>query len=78
MKKMLTKWSLPLDVIELQDEEIALIKGGVEPTPADPNIGCNPSCVVGCTNPGCAVGCTNPGCVVSCVVNCPSQPQPTT
>lgn len=26
-EKVLTKWNLPLDLVELHDEEIALIKG---------------------------------------------------
>lgn len=63
MKKYQTKWSLPLDVIELQDEEIALVKGGqnvVSPVNNGCNGGCNPGCNPGC-DPGCNPGC-NPGC----------------
>lgn len=66
-EKKLTQWSLPLDLVELHDEEIALIKGG-RLERSDANNGCNPGCVVGCSNPGC-----NPGCVVNCPV-LPSKP----
>lgn len=57
-EKVLTKWNLPLDLVELHDEEIALIKGGGMEV-SEINNGCNPGCVIGC-NPGC-----NPGCSVT-------------
>lgn len=52
-EKVLTKWNLPLDLVELHDEEIALIKGGGMEV-SEINNGCNPGCVIGC-NPGCSV-----------------------
>mgnify|MGYP000103965631 CR=1 FL=1 len=48
-EKVLTKWNLPLDLVELHDEEIALIKGGGMEV-SEINNGCNPGC-----NPGCSV-----------------------
>ena len=63
------RFALGLEVIELQDDEMALLKGGIG-TRSDGNNGCD--CQCGCGNTGCDCQCIcldppiilDPGCYV--------------
>lgn len=52
------RFALGLEVIELQDDEMALLKGGVGSGPEVSNTGCNCDCSCGDEhNEGCNCGC---------------------